>query len=1097
MIRFKLGPLVRTHRPLLRIILFALLFGLIMAWVPSAMADVIIPSALPAFIQTTGRLANIGIGDYRTNDPIDVDGGGAQDVAGAGDNLPHELLIDIPCLPNATFNFDLFDPEVFAGGATIDEVRNNNDTANFRLFNPAGTQIFPASGWQTYAPAAATNNQWVTLTPVTLPANPVEGTHCGRYRLQSYTGVTDPAAPFYNTAAFNNDDNAWRFRLVGANDGSGSPFLVENGPDGFAGTGDEVWAGLQYTSYQHSPAGCQSFYWFIPDSATNLYLLNFDLDGSQRVCYFPPGVGGTCDTAYPGPPVVQGTLSNNTRWNDAPPQQSPRPGYAAMNTFDLVSDFAGDAIANPPSGFWRAQICVGTGNQYSFEVPPYVVFLDQPQGANVQISKTDGVTTVNSPGTTTYTLTLTNTDPGAAMPIAGPEVVDTLPPGMTATACTVNAPLVGTCSGIGTGTVSVDLTAQSATVPAYLPGVSNAPANTGTITITASIAAGLTGQLTNTATVDWTDIYDNNYTPASATDVDDVVPAVDQVDLELQKGLAPPSPAFGDAITYTITLFNNSAVTATNIQVTENIPAGLSGVTVTPSTGTWSAPTWSIPALAGGATATLTINAQVTGTGSFNNTAEVTAVDQPDVDSTPNNCQTAPEDDCGTASFSIPPIADLSLSKTVDNSQPGNGDTITYTITVNNAGPDQATNVAVTDTWTPAGGLTNITTTPSQGTVSVGSGTLTWTVGTLNVSASATLTVSATYTGTDPVSNTAQVSASDQDDPDSTPNNGVPGEDDQASLTVPAAPIDLSLDKVVDNSAPAQGDNVTFTLTIYNAAGAGNATGVAVQDALPGGLSLVTATPSQGSYDSSTNIWTVGSLANGTSATLQLTVNVTGTGTITNTAEVSAAGQQDLDSTPNNGNTLEDDYASASITVRTQPPPPPPPPPDDDLLPLIGIIDPVVTKSGSPATAVVGEPVVWTIFVSNPGNAPINGVVVGDTVPAAFTITGVSTTQGSYTINGQSVSVNIGTLQPGQQVVIQINTLGGPIEQAGEVCNTASVGSVRARACVDLLPELLPLTGGRPVWMTEAVRWLMLASAALVSAALGWLYLRPKAASHG
>ena len=90
---------------------------------------------------------------------------------------------------------------------------------------------------------------------------------------------------------------------------------------------------------------------------------------------------------------------------------------------------------------------------------------------------------------------------------------------------------------------------------------------------------------------------------------------------------------------------------------------------------------------------------------------------------------------------------------------------------------------------------------------------------------------------------TAQVSAADQSDTDSTPGNGVEGEDDQAAVAVQARPIDLSLTASVDNASPALGEeNVTFSLTLANAGPAG-ATGVAVSAPLPAGYTFVSSTP--------------------------------------------------------------------------------------------------------------------------------------------------------------------------------------------------------------------------------------------------------------
>ena len=46
--------------------------------------------------------------------------------------------------------------------------------------------------------------------------------------------------------------------------------------------------------------------------------------------------------------------------------------------------------------------------------------------------------------------------------------------------------------------------------------------------------------------------------------------------------------------------------------------------------------------------------------------------------------------------------ADLITGKTVDNGTPNEGDTIVYTLTLTNSGPNQATNLSITDLL-PAG----------------------------------------------------------------------------------------------------------------------------------------------------------------------------------------------------------------------------------------------------------------------------------------------------------------------------------------------------------------------------------------------------------
>ena len=135
--------------------------------------------------------------------------------------------------------------------------------------------------------------------------------------------------------------------------------------------------------------------------------------------------------------------------------------------------------------------------------------------------------------------------------------------------------------------------------------------------------------------------------------------------------------------------------------------------------------------------------------------------------------------DSAKVTITITPCADLSLTKTVDNNAPTIGQNVVFTIKVSNAGPSAATNVKVTDVL-PAG----LTFVSADLGVAYNSGTGVWTVGTIVSGGSATLKITATVTQPGEISNTAEVIASDQPDPDSTPNNQVPVEDDQARVSL-------------------------------------------------------------------------------------------------------------------------------------------------------------------------------------------------------------------------------------------------------------------------------------------------------------------------
>ncbi|MFC7244122.1 DNRLRE domain-containing protein [Catellatospora aurea] len=128
----------------------------------------------------------------------------------------------------------------------------------------------------------------------------------------------------------------------------------------------------------------------------------------------------------------------------------------------------------------------------------------------------------------------------------------------------------------------------------------------------------------------------------------------------------------------------------------------------------------------------------------------------------------------------------------------------------------------------------------------------------------------------------------------------------------PPPMVDLSLTVTGSAASVPVGSNVTFTVRVANAGPAG-ATGVAVTDQLPSGLTFVSATATQGTYTAATGVWSVGSLAAAANATLQLVARVATTGQKTNIAQVTAASPADTDSTPGNSAPGEDDQASVTV----------------------------------------------------------------------------------------------------------------------------------------------------------------------------------------
>lgn len=692
-----------------------------------------------------------------------------------------------------------------------------------------------------------------------------------------------------------------------------------------------------------------------------------------------------------------------TNWSE---QSIAIPNSAANEVLFKLTDFTtGGGAAGPATfsnvGAIELQIDTtvdATDGQVTFLgiLNPTVKTQDFSNPADLSLTKTVDDPSPSVGQDVVYTLTLTNAGPGAANNIT---VLDVLPAGLSFVS---SAPSGTTTYTSGTGVWSI---------PSLNSGA------TATLLITATVTAP--GTTTNTGEVTDVDEFDPDSTPnnqnAGEDDQASIPVTAPQIDLSLTKSVTSATPNVGETVTFTVIATNSGPSAATGVVVTDALPAGLTFVSATASgTTTYSSGTgiWTIGNLASAGTAQLQIVATVATSGVKTNTAEVTAANEGDLDSTPNN-QNGQEDDQASAAVT-PQIADLSVTKSVNNAAPNKNENVTFTIIVSNAGPNAGTNVAITDQL-PAG-LTFVSSNPSQGTYNSGTGI--WTVGTVNNAGSATLEIVATVATIGTKVNTAQVTAADQFDSDSTVNNNAPTEDDQASATVTPNVADLSLTKQVNIATPTANQNAVFTLTLTNG-GPQSATNVTVADQLPAGLTFVSSVPSGStSYNNGSGVWTVGTLASGGTATLQITATVTTPGAKTNTAQVSASDQFDGDSTPGNSAPAEDDQASAVVT-----------PSSTDLS---------VTKTVNSANPLFGSNVTYTVTVTNNGPAAASGVTLTDSLPAGVTFVS-SAASGSTTYSSGTGVWTVGALASGASATL---TLVGTAGTLGTFVNTAQVSAM-------------------------------------------------------
>ena len=278
-------------------------------------------------------------------------------------------------------------------------------------------------------------------------------------------------------------------------------------------------------------------------------------------------------------------------------------------------------------------------------------------------------------------------------------------------------------------------------------------------------------------------------------------------------------------------------------------------------------------------------------------------------------------------------IADLEIIKIVDNLTPNYGDEITYTITVRNNGPDNSTNIKVSEVL--ADNFKFISANASKGYYNLTNGI--WAVGNLTNNETAKLVITVKIIKTGFIQNNVSVNGTGFD-PNVTNNNAT------VNITVPQT-ADLSVIKIVNVNVVTVGDKIIYTIVVKNN-GPDTALDVYAVDKLSDALKFVSYKASVGVYDPATGIWTIGNLTNKSNATLEITCIVLKTGIISNEVFV-------------NGSTVDlnmsNNYGNVSVTVN--PLPTPVGPADKDIM----ISDEVAR--GVDAMAKTGNPILALLVV--------------------------------------------------------------------------------------------------------------------------------------
>jgi uncharacterized repeat protein (TIGR01451 family) len=221
---------------------------------------------------------------------------------------------------------------------------------------------------------------------------------------------------------------------------------------------------------------------------------------------------------------------------------------------------------------------------------------------------------------------------------------------------------------------------------------------------------------------------------------------------------------------------------------------------------------------------------------------------------------------------------------------------------------------------------------------------------------------------------------------------------------------DLSLG-ISDSPDPALvGTPYTYTLEARND-GPDGVSGVVVTDKLPPAVSYGSANPTQGSCEESTGTITcsLGTIASGGAASVEIEVTPGSNGTVTNEASVVGDDLEDPNTANNSGSEETQVGDSADLSI---------------------------TKADSADPVQAGDALSYSIAVHNGGPKDATGVTVTDELPAGVTYQSATSSQGTCSEAGGTVTCQLGALANGADAGETINVIASG---SGTITNTATV----------------------------------------------------------
>lgn len=372
-----------------------------------------------------------------------------------------------------------------------------------------------------------------------------------------------------------------------------------------------------------------------------------------------------------------------------------------------------------------------------------------------------------------------------------------------------------------------------------------------------------TGKLVNIADIAGNE-YDCNLTNNI---VNKSIEVASSADLFVKKYVNNTSPDFGEIIKWSVVVSNNGPDIATNVQVNDLLDDGLIFVKSSSTKGNYDVKSgiWTIDSLAPETDETLNIYCKVNKIGKILNFVSVNST-QYDWNESNNH---------DNESVNAVKIADLSVIKLINNSNPNYNDLIKWTIIVSNNGPNMATGVIVNDLLPKS--VEYISSYLSKGFYNLVNGI--WDVGNLNAGEKLQLNIVSKIVKTGDITNVVNVKGNEKD------SNLTNNHFEKSVYVKPAA--DLSIEKSVSKQEVNINDLIEYVIEITNN-GPDSAENIKVSELLNPNLKVISFESTKGNFNNTNNVLTIDSLVNGEKVRLTINAAANACGKFENKVAVSS-----------------------------------------------------------------------------------------------------------------------------------------------------------------------------------------------------------------